>query len=94
MWYRLPHHLRGREETACSENYVGETERTIQTRLMEHRRPSCALSEVSRHIYQQSPEHTFSFDNVQILDREPDWFKRGVKEAIYIRTLKLSLNRD
>ena len=34
-----------------------------------------------------------NFDNVQILDRESDWFTRGVKEAIYTRTLKPSLNK-
>ena len=45
-------------------------------------------------IHQQSPEHAFNFDNVQIPGREPDWFKRGSKEAIYVRTLKPSLNRD
>ena len=89
MWCGLPHHLRGKG-TVCSENYVGEMERTLQMRLREHKCPCCASSEVSRHIYQQSPEHAFNFDNVQILDCEPDSFKRGVKEAKYIRTLKPS----
>ncbi|KAI8516480.1 hypothetical protein Bbelb_050610 [Branchiostoma belcheri] len=37
---------------------------------------------------------TVSLDKVKILDSEPDFFARGFKEAIYIRALQPSLNRD
>ncbi|KAH3790364.1 hypothetical protein DPMN_168562 [Dreissena polymorpha] len=30
-------------------------------------------------------------ENARILDREPSWFERGVKEAFYIRALKPAL---
>ena len=54
--------------------------------------------EVSRNIFQEDPVHSFDLDNLQILDHKSDWFKRrgggGLKEVIYIRTLKLSLNKD
>ena len=33
-------------------------------------------------------------DSVKILDRDPSWFQRGVKEAIYIRAHKPELNWD
>ena len=33
-------------------------------------------------------------DNTEVLTTEPRWFERGVKEAIYIRALNPSLNRD
>ncbi|KAH3714707.1 hypothetical protein DPMN_057404 [Dreissena polymorpha] len=33
-------------------------------------------------------------ENARILDREPSWFERGVKEAIYIRALRPALNKD
>ena len=33
-------------------------------------------------------------DNTEILTTKPIWFERGVKEAIYIRALNPSLNRD
>ena len=38
--------------------------------------------------------HTVELDNTEILTTEPRWFERGVKEAIYIRALNPSLNRD
>ena len=33
-------------------------------------------------------------ENTKILEVEHKWFERGVKEAIHIRALKPSLNRD
>ena len=61
---------------------------------MEHRRPSSTSSEVSRHIHDCKPGHAITMENVRILDREPSWFERGVKEVIYIRALRPALNKD
>ena len=33
-------------------------------------------------------------ETVTVLDREKDWYRRGVREAIYIRVNKPNLNRD
>lgn len=82
--------LKGR----CSESYIGETERSLKTRFLEHRRPSSTSSEVSQHIHIESPGHHVDLEEVKILDREPRYFERGVKEAIYIRANQPSLNRD
>ncbi|KAI8513298.1 hypothetical protein Bbelb_099370 [Branchiostoma belcheri] len=49
---------------------------------------------VSQHIHIESPGHTVDLEGVRILDTEQDYFKRGIKEAIYIRALQPSLNRD
>ena len=32
--------------------------------------------------------------NIEIIEKEEDWFKRGVKEAIHIRANNSILNRD
>ena len=61
---------------------------------MEHRRPSSSTSEVSRHIHTTEPGHSIDIANAEILEVEPRWFERGVKEAIHIRTLCPSLNKD
>ena len=74
--------------------YVGETERSLKARFGEHRRPSSTTSEVLKHIHTDSPDHTITLENMKILEVEHKWFERGVKEAIHIRALKPSLNRD
>ena len=84
----------GHDKDQCDHDYIGETERTLKARFMEHRRPSSSTSEVSRHIHSENPHHSVSLETVRILDREPAWFERGVKEAIYIRAYKPKLNRD
>ena len=82
------------DQGPCTEVYIGETERSLKTRFLEHRRPSSTTSEVSQHIHIESPGHHVDLEKVQILDREPRYFERGVKEAIYIRVNQPSLNRD
>ncbi|KAI8515731.1 calcium ion binding, partial [Branchiostoma belcheri] len=77
-----------------TQTYIGETERSLKTRFLEHRRPSSNTSEVSQHIHIESPGHTVTLDKVRILDTEQDYFVRGVKEAVYIRAHQPSLNRD
>ena len=39
--------------------------------------------------------HKIDWDNVKILDKECDWFRRGVQEdIIYMRTKRSDLNKD
>ena len=78
----------------CDASYIGETERTMRTRFMEHKRRSSVNSEVSKHIHQDHKDHTVTLDKTKILSVDHRWFERGVKEAIYIRTNKPSLNAD
>ena len=85
----------GKEGEHCNENYIGETERTLKSRVSEHHKPSCSLwSEVSHHLFREHPDRGFQMVNVNIIGCESDWFRRGVKEANYIRQLRLLLNRD
>ena len=80
--------------TNCNTFYIGETERSLKARFLEHRRPSTVTSEVSRHINHECPTHNISMSNTKILTTEPRWFERGVKEAIHIRTNQPPLNKD
>ena len=75
-------------------DYVGETERTLKARFAEHRRPSSSSSEVTKYINKGDPTHDIKFEETQILDRDPSSLTRGVREAIYIRAHKPTLNRD
>ncbi|MCG8430526.1 MAG: hypothetical protein MJA29_05100 [Candidatus Omnitrophica bacterium] len=90
--YLIP--CRGHSGVDCDSSYIGEMERTLRTRFLEHCRPSSSSSEVSRHLHKDCPGHSISLEDVQILDRDTRWFERGVKEAIYIRRHEPDLNRD
>ncbi|XP_072033335.1 uncharacterized protein [Amphiura filiformis] len=60
----------------CSSSYVGESARPLRTRISEHERPT---SPVGEHITKD--HHSIDWDGVRILDREEDWFRRGVRES-------------
>ena len=77
----------------CEEVYIGETERSLKARFLEHRRPIFTSLEVSQHILIESPGHKIDLEKVKILNREPRWFERGVKEAIYICINQPILNK-
>ena len=78
----------------CEATYIGEMERSLKSKFNEQRRPSSTTSEVSKHIHLEQPDHSVELGNNEILTTESRWFERGVKEAIYIRALNPSLNRD
>ena len=76
----------------CDASYIGETERQVKKRLQEHQRPSNKSSPVVQH--HKSTGHKVNVKNIRILEKEDNWFRRGIKEAIYIRANNSSLNRD
>ena len=85
----------------CEESgsYVGETERTAEARLKEHfstavqSGTSTLKSAVMAHAREKS--HHFRPTDLSILSSgNSNWHERGVKEAIYIRGLQPSINRD
>ena len=63
--------------------------------MSQHRKPSYGDTYDSAvHTHSESTGHTFTIDHVKILDRETNWFKRGVKESINERIEKPSLNKQ
>ncbi len=69
----------------CEASYIGETERSLKSRFMEHRKARSTTSEVSHHIHHDEPHHQVDIERVKILAVEPRWFEWAVREAIYIR---------
>ena len=49
-------------------------------------------SAITDHMTQQN--HIVDWEGVSFVDRESDWRTRGIKEAIWIRKTKNSMNRD
>ena len=54
----------------CDASYIGETQRSLKVRFLEHRRPRSTTSEVSRHIHIDNTEHQVGMDEVKILTVE------------------------
>ena len=97
--YYLP--CSGSDGTPCPDNdcYVGETERTVASRISEHfstariSGTSTLKSAVMTHAREK--DHHFRRDDFSVLSSgDQNWHDRGIKEAIYIRALKPSINRD
>ena len=97
--YYLP--CSGANGEPCGENgsYVGETERIAESRIKEHfstavqSGTSTLKSAVMAHAREKA--HHFRPTDLSILSSgNSNWHERGVKEAIYIRGLQPSINRD
>ncbi|KAI8498076.1 hypothetical protein Bbelb_240200 [Branchiostoma belcheri] len=70
-------------------------DRPLKVRNKEHCRPSAnGYSSAIFHNLQHNQGHSFKLESTDILDRETRWWERGVKEAIYERMYKPTLNRD
>ena len=62
------------------------------TRFKEHTSRKGTNKAMKEHL--ETTGHACTLHEVRILDKEEDWFKRKVKEAIYIHKHRPSLNRD
>jgi len=69
----------------CNASYVGQTKRQLRTRLREHRNNiklnQSKHSVISEHT--KSVDHVFDWDNVRVLDCEPNYQKRLIFEMIH-----------
>ena len=72
----------------CPEQYVGETGRTLETRLKEHFKLASPRTAVGEH------EHPISQDNVKVIAREDHTLRRKIRESVEIRTRRPAINRD
>jgi len=76
--------------STCKKIYIGETSRQLKKRLEEHRKTT--NSAIKEHI--DKTGHIIDWHSIKILDQDQNTSNRKIKEAIYIRKLKPSLNRD
>ena len=87
--FGVVYHLPCLEEN-CQWSYVGESGRSMEERRKEHMRAvkdvDVQRSEVARHVFES--HHQVDFKNMTVVDREPTWRKRIVKEALWTRKYK------
>ena len=76
----------------CPLTYIGETGRTLATRMKDHLNLSNSLTAVGEHCAHE--HHKITKDSVKVLAREDVWLKRKVREAIEIKIGQPAMNRD
>ena len=92
---QTPHTQKGNllSNKECNDLYIGEIKQTLHKRLAQHRRSNTSGPDSAVHLHLKEMAHSFEDSDVHIMDREDRWFERGVKEAIYVKVEKPSLNR-
>ncbi|XP_018361292.1 PREDICTED: uncharacterized protein LOC108760021 [Trachymyrmex cornetzi] len=78
----------------CDASYVGQTKRTVKTRITEHRndirKTNSNHSVITEH--RLNFNHDFDWDKVEIVDNERFLYKRRIAEMIHIQLQKNGLN--
>jgi len=78
----------------CDVSYVGQTKRQLRTRVKEHRNniklDESKHSVISEHML--SCNHSFDWNQVRILDTEPNYNKRLISEMLHIKEQSNSIN--
>ena len=70
--------------SSCNLRYIWETKRCLKVRFEEHcKTEGSNMTEIGKHLA-ESPGHTVSFDDVQILSFEQHFRKRRILESIFI----------
>ena len=76
----------------CNQDYIGETARALDVRFKEHKKVKGPLTAIGEHL--SGTGHTIDTENIKVLDNEEQWFRRKIKEALYIQEGNPPLNRD
>ena len=80
----------------CEATYVGQTGRHLRERLKEHTKAldkgNIRNSGVAEHAFEA--HHDIDLDKIKVLDVESNQNRRQVREALRIRNLDPSMNRD
>ena len=95
-WYILrTKHLTLRNMAECPEcplTYIGETGRTLATRMKDHLNLRNSLTAVGEHCAHE--HHKITEDSVKVIAREDVWAKRKMREAIEIKIGQPAMNHD
>ena len=79
----------------CGAIYIGETGRTLKTRLAEHQRAVNTMNSnngIAVHV--MMTHHTIKWEGARVVSVEPHLTKRKVKEALTIRRTPNNMNLD
>ena len=75
--------------------YIGTTKRPLKNRNHEHKRdvynPPDKWTPLIKHAWEQ--DHTFNFENIQIVDRADNYKKQMILEMTHIASNPISINQ-
>jgi len=78
----------------CEASYVGQTKRQLKTRTKEHfnniRLDESRHSVITQHILNYN--HSFNWQDIKILDTEPNYNKRLISEMLHIKEQANGIN--
>lgn len=82
-------------DCSCGSTYIGETGRTLDTRVKEHKR-AVRMDHTNNGIavHANSTLHDIRWDSAEVIEQENNWLKRRYKEALQIRAAKETMNLD
>ena len=79
----------------CPKSYIGQTSRTLKTRLGEHKaavkKAQCETSAVAEHVWKK--QHQMDWGNVTVITHESNQQKQCFLESWYIQRNR-TMNRE
>ena len=78
----------------CGEKYVSETQQLLSKRV--HQRTHSAAGRLNSVVLDHmcATGHVLELDSFTILEREAEWRRRGIREAIYVKRVVPGLNKS
>ena len=77
----------------CGDDYVGETQQPVAKRAHQHTHPAVGRRNSAVLDHMGDTAHRMDLDSFEILEREEDWRRQGIREAIWVRQLRPKLNK-
>ena len=78
---------------SCGQMYIGETRRNVYTRMAEHAKTSGTNINVVGQHPADNHGHSANTANPDVLVNSSYNFKRKIKEALFIQSIKPELNK-
>ena len=77
----------------CGDDYVGEPQPLAKI-AHQHTHPEAGQQNSAVSDHMGDTGHKVDLESFEILEREQDWRRRGIREAIWVRQLRPKLNKS
>ena len=73
---------------------MGETQQPLSKRVHQHTHSAAGRQNSAVLDHMCATGHVLDLDSFTILEREADWRRRGIREAIYVKQVVPGLNQN